>query len=97
MGKSTLRFGRTCVVPPVATDTKYRLQRLREESFCVKGPILFNSRPSHLRNMTGVSHIEFKRELEKFLKTIADEPLTCGYTARRRAESNSVLHMISVC
>ena len=94
--KSTLRFGRTCVVPPVATGTTNRLQRLREESFCVKGPMLFNSLPSHLRNMTGVSHIEFKKELDTFLKTIADEPLTHGYTARRRAESNSLIHMIPV-
>ena len=59
--------------------------------------MLFNSIPSHLRNMTGVSHVEFKKELDKFLKTIADEPLMCGYTARRRAESNSLLHMIPVC
>ena len=97
MGRSTIRLGRTCVVPPVVTAAKNRSQRLREGSFCVKGPMLFNSIPSHLRNMTGVSHVEFKKELDKFLKTIADEPLMCGYTARRRAESNSLLHMIPVC
>ena len=97
VGKNTFRFGRTCVVPPIATAAKNRLQRLRERSFCVKGPMLFNSLPSYLRNMTGVSHIEFKKELDKFLLTIADEPLTCGYTARRRTESNSLLHMIPVC
>ena len=95
--KSTLRFGRTCVVPLIATAAKNRLQRLREGSFCVKGPNLFNSLPSHLRNMTGVSHPDFKKELDKFLWTVADEPLTCGYTARRRAESNSLQHMIPAC
>ena len=46
--KSTFRFGRTCVVPPVATAAKTCLQRLCETSFCVKGPKLFNSLPSHL-------------------------------------------------
>ena len=97
VGKSTFRYGRICVVPPVVTAPKNRLQRLREGSFCVKGPQLFNSLPSHLRNMTGVSHLEFKNELDKFLWTIADEPLICGYTARRRTESNSLLHMIPVC
>ena len=96
-GKSTFRFGRTCVVPPVATAAKTRLQRLRETSFCVKGPKLFNSLPSHLRNMTGVSHLQFKNELDKFLGTIADEPLVSGYTARRRTDSNSLLHMIPAC
>ena len=96
-GKSTFRFGRTCVVPPVATAAKTRLQRLRETSFCVKGPKLFNSLPSHLRNMTGVSHLQFKNELDKFLGTIADEPLVSGYTARCRTDSNSLLHMIPAC
>ena len=89
--KQSFRFGRMCVLPPVATAAKNSLQRLRERSFCVNGPKLFNSLPSHLRNMTGVSHLEFKRELDKFLGTIADEPLMCGYTARRRTESNSLI------
>ena len=63
VGKSTFRYGRICIVPPVVTAPKNRLQCLREGSFCVKGPQLFNSLPSHLRNMTGVSHLEFKNEL----------------------------------
>ena len=41
--------------------------------------------------------IDFKKELDKFLGTVPGEPLTTGYTARRRAESNSLLHMIPAC
>ena len=47
-------------------------------------------------NMTVASHIEFKKELGTYLKTIADEPLTHGYTARRSAESSSLIQTIYV-
>ena len=94
--KTSLRSGRLCTVPPTPTSTTNKLQRLREGSFCVNGPRLFNSLPSHLRNMTGISHLDFKKELDKFLWTVADEPLVSGYTARRRAESNSLQHRIPV-
>ena len=39
----------------------------------------------------------FKKELDKFLLTIADRPLTCGCIARRRTDSNSLLHMVPAC
>ena len=78
-------------------DVFWRMTGRLEGSFSVNGPKLFNSLPSHLRNMTGVSPQDFKRELDKFLGTVPDEPLTTGYTARRRAESNSLLHMIPAC
>ena len=97
VAKQSLRFGRMCVIPPVSTSSKNKLQRLREGSFCVNGPRLFNALPSHLRNLTGISHQDFKKELDKFLWTVADEPLVSGYTAQRRADSNSLQHMIPVC
>ena len=97
MSKQSLRFGRVCEIPPVPTSTKNKLQRLREGSFCVNGPKLFNTLPSDLRNLTGVDLTDFKKELDKFLLTIADEPLTCGYTARRRTDSNNLLHIVPAC
>ena len=33
--------------------------------------------------MTGIETLEFKKELDKFLLTVADEPLSPGYTADR--------------
>ena len=95
--KQSLWFGRLCVISHVSTSTTTKLQRLREGSFCINAPRLFNALPSHLRNLTGVSHMDFKKELDKFLLTVADEPLLNGYTARRRAESNSLLHMVPAC
>ena len=91
------RFGRLCCVPPFSTTPTNKLQRLREGSFCIKGPQLFNSLPSHLRNLSGISVLDFKKELDKFLVTVADEPQSTGYTAGRRAESNSLSHMIPAC
>ena len=35
----------------------------------------------------------FKRRLDRYLSTIPDEPQIPGYTAQRRAESNSLLDM----
>ena len=95
--RTSLRNGRVCCIPAVAAVANNRLARLREGSFCVNGPLLFNALPSNLRNMTGVGHIDFKRELDTFLGTVADEPLLRGYTAQRKAESNSLLHMIPLC
>ena len=59
----------------------------------VRGPMLFNTLPSELRNMTNCSSESFKQALDTFLKTIPDEPQTHGYTYMRRADSNSLIHM----
>ena len=96
-GKTTLRYGRLCHVPSLKSSVSNKLQSLRDSSFCVNGPNLFNSLPSRIRNLSKVGLSKFKNELDKFLKTIADEPLSKGYTAGRRAASNSLLHMIPAC
>ncbi len=96
--KATLRSGRLCNIPSSLKSTvSNKLQSLRDSSFCVNGPNLFNALPSHIRNMTNVGLPTFKAELDKYLKTIADEPLSKGYTACRRAASNSLIHMIPAC
>ena len=92
--KPSLRFGRMCSVPPRPASASTRIQNLRDGSFSINGPRLFNSLPSHIRNMSGVDILRFKNELDKYLRTVADEPLSPGYTTGRRAASNSLLHMI---
>ena len=39
---------------------------------------------------------DFKKELDKVLEKIPDEPLLPGYTMMRRRETNSVFDMISI-
>ena len=61
------------------------------------GSKLFNCLPQGLRNMTGVNIDAFKGALDKFLQSVPDEPQIPGYTAMRRAPSNSILEMKTFC
>ena len=46
--------------------------------------------------MTGCTVDTFKRRLDKYLLTILNEPQILGYTAHRRADSNSLVDMTSL-
>ena len=70
-----------------------RFQSLRYSSFGVVGPRLFNVLPVNIRNVSGCTAETFKLHLGRFLATVPDEPQAKGYTAMRRAESNSLLHV----
>ena len=85
-----IRRGRYCQVPRVSHLAPATVQSIRYGSFAERGPMLFNTLPSELRNMTNCSSESFKQALN----TIPDEPQTPGYTCMRRAESNSLIHMI---
>ena len=95
--RSSIRHGRFCLVPKPISTASAEVQQLKEGSFCVNGVKLFNSLPKSLRNLKDVDLSTFKQKLDKFLSTVADEPQCPGYTARRRAASNSLLHMIPAC
>ena len=87
------RRGRVCNVPIVSRQAPAAVQRARYSSFAIIGPKLFNSLPREIRNISGCELDEFKRKLDKYLKTVPDEPLVVGYTMYRRAESNSLTEM----
>ena len=78
-----LRFGRLCKVPPIKKCSA-KIETLRENSFQVKGPQLFNILPPKIRKMTRCSIEDFKTELDNFLSKIPDEPNVSGgqYTPR---------------
>ena len=68
---------------------KYTIE-LREGSFMVKGPKLFNSISKELRefpcinrNNSKYSILTFKKKLDKYLKTIPDQPNMAGEYTRR--------------
>ena len=67
--------------------------KIKESSLPIHGAKLFNALPKHVRDITNVNIEIFKTALDAFLKTIPDEPLIPGYTACRRAGSNSILEM----
>ena len=95
--RTLTRHGRFCIVPKPITTASTEIQQLKEGSFCVNGAKLFNSLPNTLRNLKDVDLSFFKRKLNQFLSTVADEPQCRGYTAGRRAASNSLLQMIPAC
>ena len=85
--------GRSCAVPGISLHAPKRFQGLRYSSFGVVGPRLFNVLPVNIRYISGCTVETFKLHLDRFLATVPDEPQVRGYTAMRRAESNSLLHV----
>ena len=91
--KNHVRRGRLCLVPTVDSKAPQAIKSIRYASFIIHAPRLFNILPAHIRNVTGCSVDTFKKKLDSYLKTVPDEPQIVGYTAMRRADSNSLLDM----
>ena len=72
------RRGREAKVPKSKGSGKF--QSIREASFQINGPRLFNSLPKAVRNTTKVGIDEFKLKLDKYLESIPDEPKMENYT-----------------
>ena len=88
------RIGRTCFVPALRRQVSTRLQSLRLATLGVHGAKLFNCLPKQVRDISSCGVEYFKKELDKKLLQIPDEPQIPGYTAMRRRETNSILDMI---
>ncbi|KAK3876172.1 hypothetical protein Pcinc_019021 [Petrolisthes cinctipes] len=89
-GRINNRTGRKCERWSVPTGASVRVKSLLTASLGYNGPRMFNSLPQDIRNKTGCSVHNFKKELDKFLKTLPDEPPVQGYTVNCRAASNSI-------
>ena len=68
------RAGRKCSIPKIKTKTRQSVKSLREQSFQVHGPQLFNCLPAYIRNKTKCGVLEFKELLDNFLTKIPDQP-----------------------
>ena len=66
------RNGRVCKIPSLKGARS--IQTLRNQSFQVSGPRLFNAMPKNIRNMKTCCLEEFKDKLDTFLRNIPDEP-----------------------
>ena len=93
--KISERRGRYCLIPKIAKHCSARVKTLREHSFSIHAPKLFNSMPKHIRDISDVSVDTFKYHLDKLLATIPDEPSVPGYAKQRAANTNSLLDQIS--
>ena len=68
------RKGRKVKISPLNNKSSSRVKSLRESSFQIHGPRLFNTLPKYLRNMKHCGVDEFKEKLDHFLSKIPDEP-----------------------
>ena len=94
-------FGRICTIPGMNRNSSDKIQTLRENSFQVHRPRVFNFLPAHLRNMTKCSVDEFKMQLDLILAKFPDEPRVsgCEYTPSASDQftgnpSNSIVDQI---
>ena len=67
-----VRRGKLCAIPPVNNNAPMYVQTIKERSFMVHAPRLFNVIPKDLREC--VCEPEgFKSKLDKFLATVPDK------------------------
>ena len=91
-----LRSGVACNYPALNTNPT-RIRTLKEESFAVKGPKLFNNIPNEIRDeCLGISLDTFKSRLDKFLATVPDKPKLPGRQYSQQAEGNSLIDQTGV-
>ena len=67
-----MRRGRLCEVP--VPQGRQAVKSLREQSFQMDGPKLFNCLPKYLRDIKISSKLDFKEQLDLFLATLPDHP-----------------------
>jgi hypothetical protein len=72
------RRGRWLEIPTLKTR-QGTVSTIKEKSLAVRGPRLFNCLRKDIRNLTGISPVKFKKELDKYLQTVFDEPRVSGY------------------
>ena len=85
------RRGRLCRIPVITSAAPCSIKTIRSSSLPFKGPRLFNILPKDTRNLSGCDTLRFKRELDRFLASVPDQPHIPGLTQYRRVESNSVI------
>ena len=85
------RRGLLCRVPSLIRRATQRLKTIRDGTFGIQGPKLFNCLPRELRARGDTEDPEllekFKRKLDKFLATIPDEPRLPSYPSAQRSNS----------
>ena len=86
-----IRHGRKCSIRLVERGP-YR--SIINGSLSIQGARLFNSLPRYIRNLSGCSKEHFKRNLDKFLATIPDEPQIKSHVGFRCTDSNNLVDMI---
>lgn len=88
------RLGRLCTVDRVHPRALTRVKTLKTNAFATRGPTLFNALPITLRAKTDVSLETFKATLDRFLRTLPDEPPMPQYHSR--SSTNSIVDWLAI-
>ena len=86
------RRGRYAVPKSINKAASNNVRRAKEGSLGVRGALLFNLMPNHIRDSNVATTEAFKTLLDNFLQTIPDQPTVSGLV--RGAETNSLIHQI---
>ncbi len=86
------RKGKLCIIPRLAR-TRRSIQTLKEGSLAVHGPRLYNCLPQDLREHTGTLY-SFKSGLDKYLRTVPDQPSLPHYY--QTTQGNSLIHQTRI-
>lgn len=89
-----VRHGRKCRIPII--NLKSKVKKAQESSIVFQGVQLFNALPANVRNISNVKLEVFKSSLDTYLAKVYDEPLLTGYTANRKASTNSIIQMANI-
>ena len=92
--KDNPRRGRSCELQRPHSRASTRVKTLKENSFSIRGPKLFNTLPRNIRDSEELSLEQFKSKLDKFLQTIPDQPKLPHY--HLRALSNSIIDQLAL-
>ena len=87
------RTGIKCIIPPLNSRSKGRIGTLKENSFFIKGPKLFNCLPNEVRDFCDKLE-DFKAKLDKYLVCVPDKPNLLGQEYSQVAASNSLIDRI---
>ena len=87
------RRGLLCRVPSLNKKALGRFKTMKDESLAVRGPLLFNSIPTEIRNLN-LSVDSFKSKLDGFLSGVPDKPSLQNYF--QVSKNNSITEQIRV-
>ena len=87
-----MRRGKLCKIPPFNRYAPRYVQTIKEGSFAIHGPRLFNVLPREIRELEGDIDC-FKFELDKFLRRIPDKPALPHYA--QSAAGNGLLEQLA--
>ena len=88
------RRGLLCKIPDLKPRATARLKSIKDRSFAVRGPKIFNAIPTELRNCD-MTMDYFKARLDKWLLTIPDRPCLPNYQGQNAA-SNSIIDQTNI-